>query len=42
MDYSIDCNDSKHTNYKVIADLMIVGFAFGIPIGLGIIIGGNI
>ena len=37
MDYSIDCNDPKHKTYTVIALLMIVGFAFGIPIGLGIL-----
>eukprot|EP01046_Picozoa_sp_COSAG06_P057696 COSAG06_NODE_11331_length_1527_cov_2.474090_2_plen_74_part_01 len=37
MDYSIDCHDPKHAIFKVIAALMIVGFAFGIPIGMGVL-----
>jgi len=37
MDYSIDCNGPKHNNYRAIATMMIVGFAFGMPIGLGIL-----
>ena len=37
MDYGIDCHDPKHAIFKVVAALMIVGFAFGIPIGMGVL-----
>ena len=37
MDYSINCNDAGHTPYEIAAGVMIVGFSFGIPVGMGIL-----
>ena len=37
MDYRIDCHDPVHALYRVVAGLMIGAFAFGIPIGMGIL-----
>ena len=37
LDYGIDCHDPTHASFQVIAALMIVGFAFGIPIGMGVL-----
>jgi hypothetical protein len=33
-DYSVDCTDTEHEFYKVIAIVMIAGFSFGVPFGL--------
>ena len=37
MDYSIDCQTSDHYTYKVLALVLIVGFALGTPVGLGLL-----
>ena len=37
MDYSVDCNDEKHVFYRIVAGVMMFAFAFGIPIGMGIL-----
>ena len=36
-DYSVDCNDEKHLFYQIGAGVMMVAFAFGIPVGMGIL-----
>jgi hypothetical protein len=35
MDYEIDCLSTHHFTYKIVAGVMIVGFALGAPVGLG-------
>jgi hypothetical protein len=37
MDYSVDCNDEKHVFYRIVAGVMMFAFAFGIPVGMGIL-----
>ena len=36
-DYSVDCNDEKHLFYQIGAGVMMVAFALGIPVGMGIL-----
>ena len=35
MDYMVDCQTAYHQRYRVLAYLLIVGFALGAPVGLG-------
>ena len=37
MDYSIECNDPNHAIYRAVAAIMIAVFAFGIPVGMSIL-----
>eukprot|EP01046_Picozoa_sp_COSAG06_P026528 COSAG06_NODE_2286_length_7159_cov_18.500708_2_plen_136_part_01 len=36
-DYSVDCNDKKHLFYQIGAGVMMIAFALGIPVGIGIL-----
>lgn len=33
-DYSIDCTTTKHQHFQLWASIMVVGFAFGVPLGM--------
>jgi hypothetical protein len=37
MDYRVDCSDPEHAAYRILAGMMIVVFAFGIPIGMSVL-----
>jgi hypothetical protein len=36
VDYSVDCNTPEHYVGRIVAAVMIVGFALGIPVWMGI------
>ena len=38
MDYTVDCQTAYHQSYRVLAYMLIGGFALGTPIGLGVLI----
>ena len=37
MDYMVDCQTTYHQTYRVVAYMMIGGFALGTPVGLGVL-----
>ena len=37
MDYSVECETTHHQRYRVLAYLLIGGFALGTPVGLGVL-----
>ena len=37
MDYTVDCQTSNHYTYMILAFVMIVVFALGTPVGLGVL-----
>ena len=37
MDYTVDCQTSEHQDYWIVAGVMIVLFALGTPVALGVL-----
>jgi CRP-like cAMP-binding protein len=37
-DYSLECDTGRHETFKIVVYMFLIGFTFGLPLGLGVIL----